>query len=96
VQGHAQAPLAAPAPPPVRLHPNLTQLYREKVAELHAAFADPGFRTEAPELIRRLVERVELHPAECGFRIELAGEIAIMAAFSAGRRALDRISTGLR
>ena len=79
-----QARIAGPAPPPVRLHPNLAQLYREKVANLHAALADPELRAEALELIRGLIERVELHPAEDGFRIELVGEIANMVTLSAG------------
>ena len=79
-----EARLAAPAPSPVRLHPNLAQLYREKVANLHSALADPELRTEALELIRGLIERVDLHPAEDGFRIELVGEIANMVTLSAG------------
>ena len=78
------ARLDTPAPPPVRLHPNLAVLYRRKVAELHTALANPELRTEALELIRGLIERVELHPAEKGFRIELVGEIANMITLSAG------------
>ena len=78
------AKLAGPAPSPVRLHPNLAQLYRERVAELHIALADPELRSEALELIRGLVDRVEVHPAEGGFRIELVGEIANMVTLSAG------------
>jgi hypothetical protein len=42
------------------------------------------------------IERVELHPAEDGFRIELVGEIAGMVALSAGAEsvgsATDRAS----
>ena len=76
--------LAAPPPPPIRLHLNLAMIYREKVAELHKALADPGLRSTALELIRGLIERVELHPDESGFRIELIGEIANMVALSAG------------
>ena len=34
--------LAADPPPPVRLHPNLAQVYRAKVERLHEALADPG------------------------------------------------------
>ena len=79
-----EAQLAAPAPSPVRLHPNLAQLYREKVAELHTALGEPELRAEAFNLIRGLIERVELHPAADGFRIELAGEIANMVTLSAG------------
>ena len=76
--------LTAPAPPPVRLHPNLAQLYRERVAELHNALIKPEMRTEALELIRGLIERVELHPNTDGFRIELIGEIPNMATLSTG------------
>jgi hypothetical protein len=79
-----EARLAGSAPPPLRLHPNLAQLYRQRVADLHKALADPEHRAEAVELIRGLIERVELHPAENGFRIELVGEIANMVALSAG------------
>jgi site-specific DNA recombinase len=83
-KGQLEGLLAAPAPPPVRLHPNLSELYRQKVAELHAALADPELRGEALEIVRSLIERVELHPAENGFRIELIGEIANMLTLSAG------------
>ena len=78
------AQLEAPAPSPVRLHPNLADLYRQKVAELHTALADPELRGETLEIIRGLIERVELHPDEGGFRIELVGEIANMMKLSAG------------
>jgi site-specific DNA recombinase len=80
--------LAAPPPSPVRLHPNLAELYREKVAELHRALADPESRTEALELIRSLIDCVELHPAGKGFRIELVGEIANMIKLSTGAESL--------
>jgi site-specific DNA recombinase len=79
-----EASLGAPPPASVRLHPNLAQLYREKVAQLHLALADPAMRAEALELIRKLIERVEVHPAERGFRIDLVGEIANMVQLSAG------------
>jgi site-specific DNA recombinase len=82
------ARLAAPAPPPVRLHPNLAEHYRRKVAELQTALADPELRAEALELIRSLIERIELHPAEDGFRIELVGEIANMITLSAERESI--------
>src|SRR5213080_709746 len=91
-----EAQLERRAPSPVRLHPNLAQLYREKIADLHLALADPELRAEALELIRGLIERVELHPAEDGFRIELVGEIASMVTLSAGAESvtsqMDRAS----
>jgi DNA invertase Pin-like site-specific DNA recombinase len=79
-----EAKLIAPAPAPLRLHPNLAELYRRNVAELHTALAAPELRTAALELIRGLVERVELRPAESGFEIELIGEIANMVALANG------------
>ena len=55
---------------------------------MHTALADPKLRTEALELIRGLIERVELHPAAEGFRIELVGEIANMVVLSAGAESI--------
>jgi site-specific DNA recombinase len=83
-KGELEGLLAASPSPPVRLHPNLAELYRERVAELHTALADAASRTEALELIRSLIDCVALHPIERGFRIELVGEIANMIKISAG------------
>jgi site-specific DNA recombinase len=80
--------LHAPAPSPVRLHPSLADLYRQKVTELHTALDYPELRTEALDLIRSLIERVEFYPAEDGFQIELVGEIANMVRVSAGGQGL--------
>ena len=70
--------LAAPAPSPVRLHPNLAQVYRRKVERLHEALADPALRDEALGLLRGLIERVVLHPAGDGQEVEIVGEIVRM------------------
>ena len=70
--------LAADPPPPVRLHPNLAQVYRGKVERLHEALADPGLRDEALGILRGLIERVVIHPAEDGLQVEIAGEIVKM------------------
>src|SRR5919106_1370572 len=70
--------LAADPPPPVRLHPNLAQVYRGKVERLHEALADPGLRDEALGILRGLIERVVIHPAEDGLQVEIVGEIVKM------------------
>lgn len=75
----------APAPAP-RLHPNLAELYRQKVANQRAAPTDPATRTEALEILQRLVERVSVTAQDGGFTIELVGEIAHMVAMAAGSR----------
>jgi hypothetical protein len=59
----------APAP---RLHPNIAEAYRRKVAELHAALEadDAG---PARELIRGLVESIVLMPEDGKLRMEVRG-----------------------
>ena len=69
----AQTPLPAP-----RLHPNLAELYRRKVEDLHAALSDPGVRTEAADILRGLIEAINVRPIEGGAEIELVGDIAQM------------------
>ena len=76
--------LAADPPSPVRLHPNLAQVYRDKVALLHEALANPSLRDEAMSILRGLIERVVLHPSEVGFEIELVGEIVRMVELGLG------------
>jgi hypothetical protein len=50
--------LRASEPEPTRLHPNLAEIYRSKVAALREALADEPSRDEAFELIRSLVDKV--------------------------------------
>ena len=59
----SSATLAAPAPSPVRLHPNLAELYRQKVAALHEALHREETRAEALEILRGLIEQVVVQPA---------------------------------
>ena len=84
------AELDAAPPPAPRLHPNLAEVYRKKVADLQTALADPATHTEALEILRALIERVEVRPAEDGFAIELIGEIANMVTFSAGAESVTK------
>jgi site-specific DNA recombinase len=67
--------LEAAPPPAPRLHPNLAELYRQKVAALHAALADPVLGPEAMERIRSLIERVVLVPEAGALRIDLEGQV---------------------
>jgi site-specific DNA recombinase len=69
------APRSAP-----RLHPNLAEVYRQRVAGLQVALQGAD-SAGALEDVRGLIERVVLHPGEDGqrgFEIELVGEIAAM------------------
>ena len=69
---------AAPPPAP-RLHPNLAELYRRKVDELHRSLTDPSCRTEAAETLRNIIEDINVRPLGRGaFEMELTGEIVNM------------------
>jgi hypothetical protein len=55
--------LSKPAPAPYpSLHPNLVGLYKRKVAALEEALADSGIRAEAGEVLRSLIDRIEIAP----------------------------------
>lgn len=78
-QAQIGADLANLSAEPVRLHPNLAHLYREKVAALHDLLADEATRTEAVEIIRTLIDRIVLWPIESGgLEVELIGDLAAM------------------
>jgi site-specific DNA recombinase len=67
----------APELPKVRLHPNLAGMYREKVAALEQALADPEIKAEAMEIVRSQIERITLTPREDGgLAVELQGDLA--------------------
>jgi site-specific DNA recombinase len=69
---------AAPAP---RLHPNIAEVYRRKVEELHNALRaeDAG---PVRELIRGLVEAIVLAPEDGRLRVEVRGELAAILRLS--------------
>ena len=83
-----EAELKAPPPLPVRMHPNLAEVYRQHVASLHDALrADPEGR-EALDIVRTLIERIEVHPApDGGMEIEVVGELAAMVRLGMGEPA---------
>ena len=70
--------LAAPAPSPVRLHPNLSEIYRNKVTELATTLADPEIRTTALEIVRSLITRVTVVEGPDGLTLDLEGALAAM------------------
>lgn len=42
----------SPEPPALRLHPRLSDLYREKIANLSKALRAPGLKLEATQILR--------------------------------------------
>ena len=65
-----------------RLHPNLAELYRQKVVALQETLRGPKLRDEALDLLRSLIDQVAMRPIEKGFEIELVGDIAHMVEFA--------------
>ena len=66
------------APPMPRLHPNLAELYRQKVINLAEALNAEHSRLEAAECIRELIEEIRLAPDNGKLRVELYGELAAL------------------
>ena len=79
----AELSTAAPAAP--RLHPNLAEVYRQKVAGLVAALAQED-GAEAREQVRGLVDSILLVPEDGRLRIEIRGELASILALSANAK----------
>ncbi len=68
-----------PEPPALRLHPRLSDLYREKIASLAEALNQPDMKPQATELLRGLISEVRMVPdrAAPGFHhVELVGDLA--------------------
>jgi site-specific DNA recombinase len=81
---------AQPETSPIELHPNLAELYRRKVGELEIALNDESIKAEASELLRSLIDKVELTPeaeAPNGLKAELHGDLAsILSLCESGAR----------
>ena len=80
-----EAQLASPAPEPVRLHPNLSVLYKRKVEDLTASLADPSIRQQALDMIRGLIARVIVRHDEEEDQIVLELEGALTAMLDAAQ-----------
>jgi hypothetical protein len=64
------------APPPMpRLHPNIADVYRQKVDNLAEALNEERTCAEAAECIRELIEEIRLVPGNGTLRIELYGQL---------------------
>ena len=75
-QDQLKADIASAKAPGPFMHPNLAEVYRRKVAELHMILQDETKRAEAMEQIRALVEGITITPDAGGLRVELKGELA--------------------
>ena len=73
-----QAQLDTADEPPPFLHPEMAELYRQKVTTLAHALEAAETRTEAREALRGLIDAITLTPEAGILRIELKGNLAAM------------------
>ena len=73
-----QAQLDTADEPPPLLHPEMAELYRQKVTTLAHALEAAETRTEAREALRGLIDAITLTPEAGILRIELKGNLAAM------------------
>ncbi len=69
----------APAEEKPLIHPSMGGRYRKAVSELRASLADQSAQHEAIEILRSLIDKIVIHPAEAephGFVIDLEGDLA--------------------
>ena len=70
----------------LRLHPGLSEVYRQKAANLTDAVNTHDTRAQASDLIRELVSEIRLVPQEDSYEIELVGELAAIMDLSERRQ----------
>jgi site-specific DNA recombinase len=85
---------AAEAPPPL-LHPRMAEIYRGKVADLHAAINEgEAIRAEATDILRSLIDAIVLTPEGGELKIELRGDLVGVLSV-AGNKTSPSSSDGL-
>jgi site-specific DNA recombinase len=94
----AQLAAADNSPGPVRLHPKMSETYRDRVAALIRGLGDAEGMEEAREALRGLIETIVLIPREegSGLTIELRGALAslLMLATGAPTHRVARMASG--
>ena len=68
------------------LHPNLAEVYRERVAALQEALSDPGAKDEAFNVIRSLIDEIRLIPENGQLRVEIRGALAGILSLAHGKQ----------
>ncbi len=87
---------AAPPPAP-RIHPNVAELYRRKVESLHEALNAKDTKTEAAEILRGLIEAINIRPTNYGLEVELVGNIVnILKLHGKGSSILDHHESSVK
>lgn len=82
-----QARLTQRSPSTVRLHPRLAEVYADKIRDLERSLNDPEIKEEAVDVLRSLIDRIEMHPGSEGKSVDavLYGDMAEIFALCAAR-----------
>jgi DNA invertase Pin-like site-specific DNA recombinase len=93
--------LAASEDTGIRLHPNMAGYYRAQIADLRTALTDSGCRMEAAEIVRKLIDRIELKPVVRNGRktlsVSLYGRLAgILAMATKAKAPLDESDAAMK
>lgn len=85
--------LANAEEPPPRLHPNMAEIYRQRIAALYEGLQNEDGKAEAAEVFRTLVDQVTLVPDEAELAIVLLrGDLAAILRFAANKKNPDVLS----
>ena len=86
-QKELEALIATTEEEPVLIHPNMANVYKEKLARLTEALTDDKRRAEAVETIRGLIDKIALTPVEedgkATMAVDLHGALAGMLSLAA-------------
>ena len=75
-RGELEAKESEQESPLPALHPAMAEIYRQKVTDLAAALNAPETRAEAAEILRGLIDTIELRPSAEAYDILLRGDLA--------------------
>jgi site-specific DNA recombinase len=84
--------LANSEEPPPLLHPNMAEIYRQRISALYERLQSDDGRTEAADVFRTLVDRVTLLPDGNESGIVLRGDLAAILSFAADKKQPDLLS----
>jgi site-specific DNA recombinase len=89
-KGVPEAQLAQSEDVKVAVHPSMARIYRERVANLRTALAQEDCQVEAAEILRTLIDLIELTPVRPDGKrtlsIALHGHLAGILALSANKK----------
>jgi site-specific DNA recombinase len=78
--------LANAEEPPPLLHPNMAEIFRQRIATLYESLQNEDGKAEAAEVFRTLIDQVTLVPAEAELAIVLRGDLAAILRFAANKK----------